>query len=81
VAGCAVLNVAPVMRSDLAHTWAPSLRHVGVAQLRAAASGRDRLRPEPAPIGFSDRGDRAGRVPWVPAPDRTRRWGVATAGA
>jgi HAD superfamily hydrolase (TIGR01509 family) len=79
VAGCAVLNVAPVMRSDLAHTWAPSLLHVGVAELRAAVSGRDRLRPEP--IGRESLGDRAGRLPWVHATDRTPRWGVATAGA
>ncbi|MEU7868224.1 HAD family phosphatase [Dactylosporangium sp. NPDC049140] len=43
VAGCAVLNVAPMMRSDLAHTWAPSLRHVGVAELRAALGDRAAL--------------------------------------
>jgi HAD superfamily hydrolase (TIGR01509 family) len=36
VAGCSVLNVAPMMRSDLAHTWAPSLLHVGVDSLRGA---------------------------------------------
>lgn len=34
-AGCAVLHVAPVVRSDLAHAWAPSLRPVGVGRLRA----------------------------------------------
>ncbi|MGI5245941.1 HAD family hydrolase [Dactylosporangium sp. CA-139066] len=35
-AGCAVLNVAPVVRSDLAHAWAPSLEKVGVGELLGA---------------------------------------------
>ncbi|MEV8510865.1 HAD family phosphatase [Dactylosporangium sp. NPDC051484] len=42
VAGCAVLNVAPVVRSDLAHAWAPSLERVGVGEIRRALRERDR---------------------------------------
>ncbi|GAA3298332.1 HAD family phosphatase [Dactylosporangium vinaceum] len=43
VAGCAVLNIAPMMRSDLAHTWAPSLFYVGVSELRAVLHDRAAL--------------------------------------
>nr|BFE64656.1 HAD family phosphatase [Dactylosporangium thailandense] len=52
VAGCAVLNVAPMMRSDLAHTWAPSLGCVGVAELRAALGARAAL-TGPFPLGIA----------------------------
>jgi HAD superfamily hydrolase (TIGR01509 family) len=41
-ASCAVLNVAPVLRSDLAHAWAPSLTEVGVGVLRGALRQRHR---------------------------------------
>ncbi|MER7009288.1 hypothetical protein ABT297_40440, partial [Dactylosporangium sp. NPDC000555] len=41
-AGCAVLNVAPGLRSELAHAWAPSLERVGVGEIRRALRERDR---------------------------------------
>ncbi|HTJ32917.1 HAD family hydrolase [Dactylosporangium darangshiense] len=40
-AGCAVLNVAPIVRSDLAHRWAPSLAVVGVGEIRRALGARN----------------------------------------